>query len=154
MWHDWHVSNVQLTVTDTLALAFSQRRFKRALWNFAWWYLHLALAYTPVSVPRECNKRVLKKVEFPVVGCCFQLLTMEDGGIFAILVCGRIQTHSKLGFDVSVCVFCFRFVYGRFCRFDLKKGLHMGGVLCICIWQNLIVLRWPCAVDRMLKSNY
>ena len=21
----------------------------------------------------------------------------------------------------------------RFCRFDSKKGLHMGGVLCICL---------------------
>ena len=31
--------------------------------------LHLALAYMPVPVPSECNKRVLNKVECPVVGC-------------------------------------------------------------------------------------
>ena len=26
--------------------------------------------------------------------------------------------------------------------------------ICICSWQNLIILRWPCAVNRKLKSNY
>ena len=35
-------------------------------------------------------------------------------------------------------------------RFMFEKSFEMW----ICSWQSLIILRWLCVVDRMLKSNY
>ena len=46
-------------------------------------------------------------------------------------------------------VYCVMFVKGLVLWIDLKS---FG--MCICLWPSLIVLRWPCALDRMLKSNY
>ena len=44
-----------------------------------------------------------------------------------------------------------------FYRADLTKGLQSqekSFEMCICLWQILINLRWPCTVDRLLKSSY
>ena len=39
---------------------------------------------------------------------------------------------------------------------QLERGFiyEKSSEMCICLCWGLIVLRWPCAVDRMLKSNY
>ena len=38
----------------------------------------------------------------------------------------------------------------------LEKGFMHGKSFeaCICLWQSLIVLRWPCVVDRTWKPSY
>ena len=38
----------------------------------------------------------------------------------------------------------------------LEKGFtfEKSSEVCICLWQNLIIPRWPCAVDRTLKLSY
>ena len=56
----------------------------------------------------------------------------------------------------SLALWLFLFVHGLICRFDLRKGLynyvHEGSFeMFICLWQSLIVLRWPSAVDRLLN---
>ena len=56
---------------------------------------------------------------------------------------------------------CFMFVYVYVCGEtgfvdQLEKGFiyEKSSEICICLCWGLIVLRWPCAVDRMLKSSY
>ena len=52
-------------------------------------------------------------------------------------------------------MFCFFIVYGLILWIWLKEDVQIWEVLTyvyICLWQSLIVLRWPCAADRMLQS--
>ena len=56
---------------------------------------------------------------------------------------------------VYVCfVLCLR--RDRFCGLTWEKVYKYAKrfEMCICLWRSLIVLRWPCAVDEMLKSSY
>ena len=56
---------------------------------------------------------------------------------------------------VYTCMFCFFIVYGLILWIWLKEDVQIWEVLTyvyICLWQSLIVLRWPCAADRMLQS--
>ena len=50
----------------------------------------------------------------------------------------------------------FYFCAGIGFRHWLEKGFmcEKSFEMYICVWQRLIGLRWPCAVNRMLKSNY
>ena len=60
--------------------------------------------------------------------------------------------------DICVCMFCFMFAKCLVLWTDLTKGLYiyMRWVLkCAFAYdQSLTVLRWPCVVDRTLKSSY
>ena len=64
----------------------------------------------------------------------------------------------KFAFDIFVRMLCFMFVYDWVCNILLQKGFPYNyekrSEMYICLWQGLIVLTWPCAADRMLKSNY
>ena len=75
--------------------------------------------------------------------------------VWVILFFNR-QILENLCFDVFIFTFCFIFVYKLVMLIDLRKSLYryMIRVLkCACA-QTLIVLRWPWADDRTLKSGY
>ena len=58
-------------------------------------------------------------------------------------------------FDVCVFMFCF-FVCVWIDLVDLipvKRVYEKSFEMCIYLWQSLIVLKWPCVVDRVLKSK-
>ena len=67
-------------------------------------------------------------------------------------------------FDVCVCTFCLMFAYAHFCLMFVCACLFCGLTWwTVYMWEefwnvNLLmtefVLRWPCAVYRMLKSKY
>ena len=66
----------------------------------------------------------------------------------------------KLVFDVcvSTCNIVCSVLYlcmGKFCSYDLRKGLHIRKSLemCICVWQNLIVLYGWQGVKIQLLAN-
>ena len=69
---------------------------------------------------------------------------------------GNVEgTNLKKMFDVCVFMFCF-FVCVWIDLVDLtpvKRVYEKSFEMCICLWQSLIVLRWPCVVDRVLKTN-
>ena len=59
-------------------------------------------------------------------------------------------------FDVCVCMFSFIFVSELTLWSLLEKGFRYyikSFEMCIAYGSSLIVLRWPCAVDRALESN-
>ena len=66
-------------------------------------------------------------------------------------------TLRKIVFDVCVCMHCFTFVYRLVLQIWLKKGFTYLRRVLKCAFtpdMNLIVLRWPCVIDRMLNSHY
>ena len=65
-------------------------------------------------------------------------------------LCGRGKSSVLLDVNCHTCS-CFVHV----CAISFTKGLHMRSFkICICLCLRLIVFRWHCVVDRVLRFNY
>ena len=89
------------------------------------------------AVPRQaCNVGLTPHLHWRCAFAC-------DGACPSLKICLMF---------VYVC-----FVCGETAFVDqLEKGFiyEKSSEICICLYGSLIVVRWPCAVDRMLKSSY
>ena len=153
-------SDIVHHTTDRQAKGSTSLRASLCVCKFHVWYLCVCM-YVYIFQPDITVLRWLG-VNHQVTYCMYVLFYVCVGILWIDLRKGVCKSKHVLVWKRLLQIFAY---LGDFSRPALlawliptSSHIYMRRVftfeMCICFWWNLVDLRWPCVVDRMLKSSY